>query len=171
MKKVFVLVLLVTLSMSVSAQDERVRTTALNKIVEFLVSRGGEAADFSTISVYFDGKLMKQFPSSTAVFPNIVAMYNGFDGDYILYRTFMGNGGCAGGEIFVLKFYTYGARYENVGLLVSPALKGCLGENPPVEFSFDKKLQTVIRLSDKRIRGETLSQWESVGARAPVKRR
>ncbi|HEY0545422.1 MAG TPA: hypothetical protein VGC91_08615 [Pyrinomonadaceae bacterium] len=155
-----------------NAQEEIVKAVLLNHIVELVPKRENEKADFVTVSVLLDGKLIKQFAAQTVVFPNVVATYNGFDADYLLYRTFMGQGVCAGGELYVLRFYTFGEEPKaKIEVQISPALVDCLGENPWVEFTQGERGATIIKVNESKIDGKILAHWIKSSASIRSKRR
>jgi hypothetical protein len=91
------------------------------------------------------------------MWPQILATFSESDADYIVYRTFMGQGGCAGGEVFVLKFYRYGQG--NIGVTVSPRVEACIGELPTVSFAFGRS-SYVISVSGYEIETDGLSRWK-----------
>jgi hypothetical protein len=133
----------------------------LGQTVEFTITRSNEAADFETVSVKSGGKLLKQFATSNGGFLNVVATFNGYDGEYLLLRTSMGQGACAGGNLFALKFSSVGDRQPptQINVNVSPVLTTCLGEWPPVKFTYGPKGDLVITVSGYELRGDTLSRW------------
>jgi hypothetical protein len=142
----------------VLAQDDVARAVVLGQTVEFTMDRGDEAADFQTISVRLGGRLLRQF-AAPASFLRVVATFNGDDGDYLLLKTSEGPGVCAGGDLYALKFYTYGEGQPNqIGVEVSPVLRTCLGEYPPVKFTYDNR-GLVISVSGHELRGEVWSRW------------
>lgn len=149
--------LIILVSAYCHAQEGHERTFALGRLVEFSAGSGGEKADFDVISVKLDGKLLKQFAGSVS-FLKVVATFNGPEGDYVLLRTSMGSGVCAGGDLFALRFYNYGQGGEHVGVEVSPKLTTCLGEYPWVKFDYDDK-GTVIRTAGYELKGSPWVRW------------
>lgn len=150
--------LLLVLSARCHAQEGIERAVALGRLVEFSAHSVGEKADFDVISVKLDGKLLKQFAASVS-FLKVVATFNGPEGDYVLLRTSMGSGACASGDLFALRFYTYGqGGGEQVGLEVSPKLTACLGEYPWVKFEYDDQ-GTIIRTAGYELKGSALMKW------------
>lgn len=142
------------------AQDEVTRAIVLEQPVEFSTTVGEEAADFQTVSIKLRGKLLKQFAAPRGGFLTVVATFNGHDGDYLLLRTSMGQGACAGGDLYALKFYTFGERRKDqIGIEVSPVLTTCLGEWPPVKFTYSDKGILIINVSGYELRGEAWSRW------------
>lgn len=162
-----------TLLAPVSAQNDAARAIILGENVECTISRSNEAADFETISVKVGGKLLKQFAVANGGFLNVVATFNGYDADYLLLRTSMGQGACAGGDLYALKFYTYGDEQPpKIGLQVSPVLTTCLGEWPPVKFTYGLKGDLVISVSGHELRGDAWSRWvPERKTTAPTKKR
>jgi len=143
----------------VLAQDDVARAIVLGEPVEFTTTIGNEAADFQTVSVKIGSRLLKQFAASSSGFLTVVATFNGHDGDYLLLRTSMGQGACAGGDLYALKFYTYGAaRQDQIGVAVSPVLTTCLGEWPPVKFTYSDRGDLIISVSGHELRGEVWSR-------------
>jgi hypothetical protein len=150
--------LLLLLSAHGHAQEGAERAVALGRLVEFSAGSGGEKADFDVVSVKLDGKLLKQFAASVS-FLKVVATFNGPEGDYVLLRTSMGSGACAGGDLFALRFYASGqGGGEQVGLEVSPKLTACLSEYPWVKFEYDDQ-GTVIRTAGYELKGPPLTKW------------
>jgi len=144
----------------VLAQDDVARAIVLGQPVEFTTTVGNEAADFQTVSVKIGSRLLKQFAASRSGFLTVVATFNGHDGDYLLLRTSMGQGACAGGDLYALKFYTDGeARQDQIGVAVSPVLTTCLGEWPPVKFTYGDRGDLIISVSGHELRGEVWSRW------------
>ncbi len=72
----------------------------------------------------------------------------------------MGSGACAGGDLFALRFYTYGQGGGQVGLEVSPKLTTCLSEYPWVMFEYDDQ-GTVIRVAGHELKGSPWVRWTS----------
>lgn len=150
----------ITGSATVSAEEDVARAIILGENVEFTIIRGNEAADFETISVKVGGKLLKQFAAPNGGFLNVVATFNGPEADYLLLRTSMGQGACAGGDLYVLKFYTYGDEQpRKISVQVSPVSTACLGEWPPVKFTYGLKGDLVISVSGQELRGDAWSRW------------
>jgi hypothetical protein len=149
--------LILFMSVYCRAQEGTERTFALGHLVEFSAGSGGEKADFDVISVKLDGKLLKQFAGSVS-FLKVVATFNGLEGDYVLLRTSMGSGACAGGDLFALRFYTYGQGDGQVGLEVSPKLTTCLSEYPWVKFEYDDQ-GTVVRIAGYELKGSPWVRW------------
>jgi hypothetical protein len=150
--------LLLALSTNGHAQDGAERAVALGRLVELSTGSGGEKADFDVISVKLDGKLLKQFAASVS-FLKVIATFNGPEGDYVLLRTCMGSGACAGGDLFALRFYTYGqGGGKQIGVEVSPKLTTCLSEYPWVKFEYDAQV-TVIRTAGYELKGPPLIKW------------
>lgn len=151
---------IITRPAPVSAQDDVARAIILGENVEFTINRGNEAADFETISVKVGAKLLKQFAVPNGGFLNVVATFNGHEADYLLLRTSMGQGACAGGDLYALKFYTYGDEQPpKISLQVSPVLTTCLGEWPPLKFTYGLKGDLVISVSGHELRGDVWSRW------------
>jgi hypothetical protein len=141
------------------AQDGGERAYALGRLVEFTSEDGGEKADFDVVSVKVEGELLKKF-SASVTYLKVIATFNGPESDYVLLRTSMGNGACAGGDLYALRFYTYGqANNEGVGLEVSPALTTCLGEFPTVRFEYDNQANVVIGIAGYELKGDPWVRW------------
>jgi hypothetical protein len=143
------------------AQNEVVRAVVLGQTVEFTMARSNEAADFETVSVRIGGKLLKQFATPYGSFLIVVATFNGYDGDYLLLRTSMGQGACAGGSLYGLKFSSIGDQQPptRINVNVSPVLTTCLGEFPPVKFTYGAKGDLVISVSGYELRGDVWLRW------------
>ena len=141
------------------AQDAGERAYALGRLVEFTSENGGEKADFDVVSVKVEGELLKKF-SASVTYLKVIATFNGPESDYVLLRTSMGNGACAGGDLYALRFYTYGqANKEGVGLEVSPVLTTCLGEFPTVRFEYDDRADVVIGVAGYKLKGDPWVRW------------
>ncbi len=159
----------------VAQSQDTVKAILLERTVELVPKRESDAADFTTVNVIVDGKLLKQFAAQDVSLPNVVATFNGLDGDYLVYRTHSGQGACVSGTIYVLKFSdaTPGQRIE---VTVSPPLSGCLGENPPVSFDYDPKVKVgptsdfaiIISIGGDKIHSGFLNRW--VRAPKPTKK-
>lgn len=147
------------MSVCCHAQEGLERAFALGHLVEFSAGSVGEKADFEVVSVKLDGKLLKQFAGSVS-FLKVVATFNGPEGDYVLLRTSMGIGACAGGDLFALRFYTYGQGDEQVEVEVSPKLTTCLSEYPWVKFEYDDQ-GTVLRVAGHELKGSPWVRWTS----------
>ena len=159
MGSTFCLVLFAGLALAM-AQSEVTRAVVLEETVEFSTAAGGEAADFDTVSIKLGGRLLKQFAASRGGFLTVVATFNGHDGDYLLLRTSMGQGACAGGDLYALKFYTFGEGLKDqIGVEVSPVLTACLGEWPPVKFTYSDKGILIINVSGYELREAAWSRW------------
>ena len=90
----------------------------------------------------------------------MVATFNGYDGDYLLLRTSMGQGACAGGDLYALKFYTFGEqRADQVAVNISPVLTTCLGEWPPVKFYYDSNGELILSVSGYELKGNSWTRW------------
>ena len=143
-----------------AAQNELARSVVLNQSVEFTAALPSDEADFRTVSVRLGGKLLKQFAATRGGFLAVVATFDGYDGDYLLLRTSMGQGACAGGDLYALKFYTVGEqRVDQVAVEISPVLTTCLGESPPVKFDYDSKGELVISVSGYELKGDPWTRW------------
>jgi hypothetical protein len=155
------------------AQNEVVRAVVLEQTVEFTMARSNEAADFETVSVRIGGKLLKQFATPDGSFLIVVATFNGYDGDYLLLRTSMGQGACAGGSLYVLKFSSIGDQQPptRINVNVSPVLTTCLGEFPPVKFTYGAKGDLVISVSGYELRGDVWLRWVPERKPTPPKKR
>lgn len=141
------------------AQEGAERAYALGRLVEFTSEDGGEKADFDVVSVKVQGELLKKF-SASVTYLKVIAIFNGPEGDYVLLRTSMGSGACAGGDLYALKFYTYGqGNNEGVGLEVSPVLTTCLGEFPTVSFEYDNQANVVIGIAGYELKGDPWVRW------------
>jgi hypothetical protein len=141
------------------AQEGVERAYALGRMVEFTSEDGGEKADFDVVSVKVGGELLKKF-SASVTYLQIIATFNGPEGDYVLLRTSMGSGACAGGDLYALRFYTYGqGNKEGVGLEVSPVLTTCLGEFPAVRFEYDNQANVVIGVAGYELKGDPWVRW------------
>ncbi len=149
------------LATTARGQDDVARAVVLGQTVEFTVARGNEAADFETVSIRAGGKLLKQFATPDGGFLIVVATFNGYDGDYLLLRTSMGQGACAGGNLYALKFSSVGDPQPptQINVNVSPVLTTCLGEWPPVKFTYGAKGDLVISVSGYELRGDTWVRW------------
>jgi hypothetical protein len=156
----FILLLMVAgCAVPVAGQsDDTVKAILLEHTVELVPKRENDAADFTTISVLVEGKLLKQFAAQNVSLPNVVATFNGLDADYLVYRTHSGQGACVSGDIYVLKF-SESSPGQKTNVSVSPALSGCLGENPPVSFDYDAKFNVIITLGVDKINGNFLTRW------------
>lgn len=145
-------------SVAVNAQEVSERAVVLGRLAEFSTASGGEKANFDVISVKLEGKLLKQFVASVT-FLKVVATFNGPEGDYVLLRMSMGSGACAGGDLYALRFYTFGqGAVEQVGLEVSPKLTTCLSEYPWVKFEYDDQ-GTVIKIAEYELKGTPWIRW------------
>ncbi|HKP37684.1 MAG TPA: hypothetical protein VJT71_12580 [Pyrinomonadaceae bacterium] len=125
------------------------------------MARSNEAADFETVSMRAGGKLLKQFATTDGSFLIVVATFNGYDGDYVMLRTSMGQGACAGGSLYALKFSSVGNQQpaKDITVNVSPVLTTCLGEFPPVRFTYGGKGELVINVSGYELRGGVWLRW------------
>lgn len=151
--------LLMAFGANCRAQEGGERAYALGRLVEFTSEDGGEKADFDVVSVKVDGELLKKF-SASVTYLKVIATFNGPESDYVLLRTSMGNGACAGGDLYALKFYTYGqGNNEGVGLEVSPVLTTCLGEFPTVSFEYDNQANVVIGVAGYELKGDPWVRW------------
>ncbi len=166
LRHLILLLVVATSALSVVAQSQdTVKAILLERTVELVPKRESDAADFTTVNV-IDGKLLKQFAAQDVSLPNVVATFNGLDGDYLVYRTHSGQGACVSGTIYVLKFSdaTPGQRIE---VTVSPPLSGCLGENPSVSFDYDPKVKVgptsdfsiIISIGGDKIHSGFLNRW------------
>lgn len=150
---------MLALSAHCRAQGGGERAYALGRLVEFTSEDGGEKADFDVVSVKVKGELLKKF-SASVTYLKVIATFNGPEGDYVLLRTSTGSGACAGGNLYALKFYTYGhGNNEGVGLEVSPLLTTCLGEFPVVRFEYDNRANVVIGVVGYELKGDPWVRW------------
>lgn len=151
--------LLMAFGVNCLAQEGGERAYALGRLVEFTSEDGGEKADFDVVSVKVGGELLKKF-SASVTYLKVIATFNGPESDYMLLRTSMGNGACAGGDLYALRFYTYGqGNKEGVGLEVSPVLTTCLGEFPTVSFEYDNQVNVVIGIAGYELKGDPWVRW------------
>lgn len=141
------------------AQEGAEWAYALGRSVEFTSEDGGEKADFDVVSVKVEGGLLKKF-SASVTYLKVIATFSGPEGDYVLLRTSMGSGACAGGDLYALKFYTYGqGNNERVSVAVSPVLTTCLGEFPAVRFEYDHQANVVIGVAGYELKGNPWLRW------------
>jgi hypothetical protein len=155
------LLALCSLGTTAHGQDDVARAVVLGQTVEFTMARSNEAADFETVSIRAGGKLLKQFATTDGSLLIVVATFNGYDSDYLLLRTSMGQGACAGGSLYALKFSSVGDQQPPtyITVNVSPVLTTCLGEFPPVKFTYGAKGDLVINVSGYELRGDVWLRW------------
>ena len=157
---IFVAIRCLMVTPTATAQNVSTRSIVLDQIVKFSTGLPRDQADFRTVSVIFGDRLLKQFATPRGDFLQVVATFNGYDGDYLLLRTSMGQGACAGGDLHALRFYTLGEqRHDEVGVQISPVLTTCLGEWPPVKFYYDSKGELIISVSGYSLKGQVWKRW------------
>src|SRR5262249_33046749 len=110
----------------VAQSQNTVKAVRLEQTAKLFPKLENEGADFTTVNVVVDGKLLKQFAAKDVSLPNVVATFNGLDADYLVYRTHSGQGACVSGDIYVLKF-SESLPTQKINVTVSPVLSGCLG--------------------------------------------
>lgn len=156
--------LILFFSLSVYGQDtiseDTIRAIVSKRTVELIPRQRTETADFVTVSIKVEGRLVKQFATRSVIYPYVVATIHGIDNDFILYRTFMGQGACAGGDLYVIRLSD--AYQTNLEVVVSPVLSGCLGEFQNISFTYDKEVHLQIAVGNSVLDGFYMSGWRSV---------
>jgi hypothetical protein len=159
-------------------EDSSTKLIIKNKSVVEIApdERGQPYNDLTKLNVKVNGKLAKSFAATDFISPQVIGSYHGFtwnigqnaDAEYVLFRTSMGNGVCAGGTLYVIAFLEdeLSGEYKNVH--VSPSLTTCLGEFPAFAIR-NEKAATILDIADHTINLDKLDRW--IKKRPPVRRR
>lgn len=145
-------------AVSVRAQ-EVVRAVVLNEVVEIASLPRSDRDDFAAVELRMKGKVIKKFATDRPVFPEVVGTFKGFDTEYVLYRTSMGSGACAGGSLYVIKFDTGGSLDSVKDVSISPVLTTCLGENPVFKVDDNNKGEMILDIAGYTINLESNNRW------------
>lgn len=179
MKLLFLLFLVALPTLTADAQSEM--TTKLiianTSVIEISPDKTNPTyKDLTKLNVTVNGKLAKSFSATDFTFPQVIGTYHGFtwnigqnaDVEYVLFRTSMGNGACAGGTLYVIAFLEdeMSGEYKNVH--VSQSLTTCLGEFPAFAIS-NTKTGTILDIAGYVLNLDKLDRWAEkkkiVGAR------
>jgi hypothetical protein len=91
--------------------------------------------------------------------PQIIGTFQGIGADYVLYRTDIGSGACAGGSLYVIKFAEDLQTGKLSGVTVSPVLTTCLGEYTIFGFRYNNEGQTILTVINHSINLDLMSGW------------
>jgi hypothetical protein len=164
MKKL-ICVFMLGLAFSVTAygQDEAVKVIVLNEVLEIVPEEREDSANFQVVNIKRNGKVIKKFSVGAAIFPQVVGTFHGFDSEFVLYRTDMGAGACAGGSLYIIKLST---KYDNnsmkesiTDISVSPVLTTCLGEFPFYSLSYTNKGVFMLAVAGHSMNLDLLDKW------------
>lgn len=140
-----------------SQSPQTVKAVLLGDIVEFVAN---EEAPGVVLIKSASGQLLKRMRASDVRSLAVVATFNSYEGDFVLLRTSMGQGACAGGDLYSLRFQENETRRGQVSSVsVSPVLTTCLGEWPPVKFTYNSRGDLVISVSGYALRGPAWNRW------------
>jgi hypothetical protein len=133
-----------------------------------LLSNGNELTEGSAVTITINGKPAKTFKADLNLSSTIIASFNGIDASYLVWRSDTGNGACAGGHAYVMKFSRPGDQGD-LRVAVSAPVADCLGEFPPVNFYYSgPKAALAIDVSGNIILPDlSLARWSKArGAKA-----
>lgn len=155
----FLFLLLILISPLLTLGQESVKVVALGEIVEIISEPREENADFVTVEIKVNQKVIKRFSADGVLFPQIIGTFNWHDGEYVIYRTDMGSGVCASGSVYVLRFYENQLNSGLSGVLVSPVLTTCLGEYPVFGINFKGKDKFVLSIAQHELDLDNFNKW------------
>lgn len=162
--KFYILLIILVFNFSVCfAQNDTLKVIVLNQVVEFVPLDINEDAKFQVLQIETGGKILKKISVSRIVIPQIIGTFQDIDSQYAIYRTYMGNGACAGGDLYIIKFET---KFDQSTLTekitdteVSPVLSGCLGEFPVYSITYNQKNDLILSVSEHSINLNYLNKW------------
>ncbi len=128
---VFIVTVISAFGQADSWKGETLKAIVLNQVIEFVPRGTEETADFTLVDIKFQGKNIKTFAANSLLSPEIVGAFKAIDSEYILYRSYMGQGGCGRGSLYVIRFMIDQSpgNYDKLSaVIVSPPLDDCLGD-------------------------------------------
>ena len=135
------------------AQQEQLAVQVTTRAGLMEVRAKNQTDEVRQISVALNGQLLTEFKTDFGITLDFLATYAGIDATYIVLRTNQGQGACVGTDVFVLTLYEYGVRGEKKPPVdVSPVLRKCMGEAPPVKFEMDERGKEVISVIGYELR-------------------
>lgn len=164
---------------AIGQADNSTKLIIENKsVVEIVPEERDESSNFVKLNVKVNGRTVKSFAATDFTFPQVIGSFHGIvwnlgqnsDAEYVLYRTSMGNGACAGGTLYVLAFLEDEQTNEFKDVHVSPALTTCLGEYPVFAFSYSKA-GTILDIAGHTLNLDKLDKWIEKKKPAPVKKK
>jgi hypothetical protein len=130
-----------------------------------LLSNGNQLSEGSAVTITINGKPAKTFKADLSG-AAMIASFNGVDGSYLVWRSDMGQGACAGGHAYVMKF-SRPSEQGDLKVAVSAPVADCLGEFPPVNFYYTgPQAALTIDVSGNIIMPDlSLTRWSKTRAR------
>lgn len=159
MRKLTALFLLIAFTGFVHGQNKSIKVLALGEIVEIVPQGRDHNANFEVVNIIVSGKIVKKFSTNEVTFPQVIGTFSGYGGEYVLYRTSMGNGACAGGDLHVIKFRIDISTDKLSDIIVSPVLTSCLGEYPVFSLTYNKEGEIILNISNHSINLDFMNQW------------
>jgi hypothetical protein len=126
---------------------------------ERVVVQGAEVTiggDAETVTIAIDGRVVKSFKQRHDPINGTTAAFEAYEGTYLVWRAWISQGACAGGDIFVFRFPRDRKTVE-----ASTPINDCFGEWPDVSFKYAApKGELVIDVSGFVLRPErSLTRW------------
>jgi len=172
MKKLISLIVLCLVFTAFSnAQDESVKIVVLNEVLELAAEKRDENANFQVVNIKRDGRIIHKFSVDAAIHPTLEGIFRGGEAEYVLYRSYMGQGGCAAGSLYIIKFHIeenprHSEHIHRIGhIQVSPALTACMGDGPilfSLSFSGTRKEVFTLSAVGHTINLEQLDKWVEI---------
>jgi hypothetical protein len=169
MKSLFFLLLVALSAVPAGAQSDM--TTKLiianTSVVEIAPDKTDQPfKDLTKLNVTVNGKLAKTFEATDFISPQVIGTYHGItwnigqnaDAEYVLFRTSMGNGACAGGTLYVIAFLEDEVSGEYKNVHISQSLTACLGEYPAFAIIYTKA-GTKLDIAGHTLNLDKLDRW------------
>ena len=143
----------------IELESETLHAIVLNKLVEFVPRKKERTADFALVDIKFQGKIVKTFPGNLLLFPEIIGSFKALDSEYVLFRSYMGQGGCGSGSLYVIRFLEDTTNEKLSGVIVSTPLTTCLGDGPTFGFAYNSKGKAILSVLGNSLNLEEMGSW------------
>jgi hypothetical protein len=144
-------------------------------VIEIVPEERDEMADFQVVNIKSNGEIIKKF-SADATSPTLEGMFKGSNAEYLLYRGFMGQGGCARGSLYVIKFHIEHNPppnkqiYRIAAIEVSPALNPCMGDGIIYSLFYSTKGEFTLTVAGHTMNLDLLDKWVEIKKQVVRKR-
>lgn len=158
-KLIFIFALGLAFTIFAQGQDNSVKVVIQNEVFELVPQDRDDSANFQIVEIKSRGKIIKKISIGSVLLPQIIGTFNGFDASYVLYRTDMGQGACAGGSLYVIKFNENSSTGELSFIEVSPVLTTCLGEFPIFSLNYTNKGVLMLTVAGHTLNLDLMGKW------------
>ena len=158
-KLICVFVLCLAFIVFAQGQGNSVKVVIQNEVFELVPQVRDDSANFQIVEIKSKGKILKKISVGAVLFPQIVGTFNGFDASYLLYRTDMGQGACAGGSLYIIKFNENSSTGELSFIEVSPVLTTCLGEYPIFSLTYTNNGVLTLIVAGHTMNLDLMDKW------------